>query len=162
MNLLRNVEEDPRAVLADQDIVHLGGGSTPILLSGLRALGLVDVLADLLQRGGVVSGDSAGAHVLFGGSITDSLGPGLRTFDDGLGFLDGSCAAHADEIRLGLLTDALTTGELAGPAWALGDGTLTTFSADGVVAAAPYGHGSVTRLDYRGGVVHRRDLGLTG
>ncbi len=154
LNLLRTVDKNPETHLAEQDIVYLGGGSTPVLLAGLQILGLDQMLSDVLARGGVIAGDSAGAHVMFGGSITDSLGDGLQVFGKGLGFLEGSCAAHADDIRRQMLAAALSASQLSGPAWAIGDGAVAAFSGSGLVAATATDDGSVTRL------YHDPDSGL--
>lgn len=128
--LVREVPHHPADVLALQDIVLLGGGSTPILVAGLRILGLDAVLRDVRDRGGVICGWSAGAHAMFRACITDSLGPEPRVFAEGLGIIDGSCAAHADRQRKSMLRSGLTSGRLASPAWAIEDGAAVTFSDD--------------------------------
>jgi hypothetical protein len=151
VELVRGVPRAPAEVLAAQDVVYVGGGSTPILVAALRVHGLDRVLAQLWRDGRVLCGDSAGAYVWFQGCITDSLGPDLRPFADGLGFLPGSCVAHADERREGLLIDALAAGRLPGPGWAIGDGTALVFRGTAhveTVTGRPGGRAS--RLDLNG------------
>lgn len=146
LELLRDVTEDPAEFLEAQDIVYLGGGSTPVLVAAMRVLGLDRVLQALLQRGGVLCGDSAGAHVWFEGCITDSLGPGLRIFRDGLGFVEGTCVAHYDEERAAMIKAALAAGELPGPVWGIEDGGAIAVRGGEVQAVSARGAGGVHHL----------------
>lgn len=145
LELLRDVPRDPREVLAAQDIVYLGGGSTPVLVAGLRILGLDEVVRHVWERGGVVCGHSAGAHAWFRGCITDSLGPDLRVFGDGLGIVDGTCVAHADQQRGAMLRSALGSGRLTSPAWAIEEDAAVAFS-DGGTHAVSWRPGATANL----------------
>lgn len=149
LNLLRHVSEDPAAVLAAQDIVYLGGGSTPVLVAAMRILGLDRALQAVLQRGGVLCGHSAGAHAWFEGCITDSLGPGLQVFRDGLGLADGTCVAHYDQERASMLETALAARELPSPALGIDDGAAVAVRGGVVEAVSARDHNGVHRLTVR-------------
>lgn len=161
LELLREVKREPAGVLASQDIVLVGGGSTPILVAGLRILGLDAVLRDVIERGGVVCGWSAGAHAAFRGCITDSLGPELRVFPDGLGIIDGSCIAHADAERDAMLRSAMTSGRLPSPAWAIEDGAAVAFSGDAVHAVSWHPGAAASFLRLRDSGVRATSLETT-
>jgi cyanophycinase len=60
------------------DLVYLSGGKPKYLYDTLRGTATWDALQDVLARGGVVAGCSAGAMV-FGASIPASRRPGPRT-----------------------------------------------------------------------------------
>ncbi len=83
---------DP-AMLLDQDIIYVGGGSTANLLAVWRVHGLPGVLASAAANGVVLAGISAGMNCWFEGSSTDSFGS-LDALHDGLGFLRGSACPH--------------------------------------------------------------------
>jgi peptidase E len=83
---------DP-AMLFDQDVVYIGGGSTANLLAVWRLHGLPEVLAQAAANGTIMTGVSAGMNCWYEGSSTDSFGP-LAPLDDGLGFLPGSACPH--------------------------------------------------------------------
>lgn len=146
LELLRGLSEDPAQTLAAQDIIYLGGGSTPVLLASLRILGLDDVLRVVWQQGGVLCGDSAGAHVWFQGCISDSFGTGLRVFADGLGLAAGTCVAHYDDDRSRILEAALLTEALPGPAWGIDDGAALVLVDGKAEAASSRNNGGVLRL----------------
>jgi dipeptidase E len=158
LELLRSVSEEPAQTLAAQDIIYLGGGSTPVLVASLRILGLDKVLRAVWERGGVLCGDSAGAHIWFNGCITDSLGPGLRVFADGLGIAAGACVAHFDHDRSKILEDALRTGELPGPAWGIEDGAALVLSNGAAEAVGSRDQGGVCRLTVRHDAVEAEPL----
>ncbi len=158
LELLRNVSQDPAAVLAAQDIVYLGGGSTPVLVAAMRVLGLDRPLHALWQRGGVLSGHSAGAHVWFEGCITDSLGPDLQVFPDGLGLASGTAVAHYDHDRATMLEAALENGELPTPAWGIEDGAAVVLTSSGAEAVSARDHGGVHRMTIRDGRVETEPL----
>lgn len=103
---------DPRMLL-DQDIIHVGGGSTANLLAVWRVHGLPDVLARAAASGVVLSGISAGMNCWFEGSSTDSFGS-LDALRDGLGFLPGSACPHyfGEEGRQQKYRDFVATGAL--------------------------------------------------
>lgn len=83
---------DP-SVLLDQDVVHVGGGSTANLLAVWRLHGLPDLLEQAAANGTVLAGVSAGMNCWFTGSSTDSFGP-LAPLADGLGLIDASACPH--------------------------------------------------------------------
>jgi peptidase E len=58
--------------------------------------GLDAILRQAWEAGVVLSGVSAGALCWFAGGTTDSFGPELRPFTDGLGLLPGSFCPHYD------------------------------------------------------------------
>lgn len=117
----------------------------------MRVLGLDRVLRAHWRRGGVLCGDSAGAHVWFEGCVTDSLGPGLRVFADGLGFAAGSCVAHFGPDRAAIVDAALRAGELPGPARGIEDGAALVVTASGAEALSARDKGGVHRLLVRNG-----------
>ena len=87
---------DPADLLLNQDIIFVSGGSVANLIAVWRVHGL-DVILDRAWRAGVVlMGVSAGALCWFSGGTTDSFGPVLRPFRDGLGLLSGSYCPHYD------------------------------------------------------------------
>ncbi len=158
LELLRDVSQDPAEVLAAQDIIYLGGGSTPVLVAAMRVLGLDRVLRAVWRRGGVVCGHSAGAHVWFEGCITDSLGPDLRVFPDGLGLASGTCVAHYDPDRAAILEAALRAGRLPGPGWGIEDGAAVVLTSGGAEAVSARDHGGVHRMTIRDGRVRTEPL----
>ena len=84
---------DP-AMLLDQDIVYVGGGSTANLLAVWRLHGLPEILREAARSGTILAGISAGMNCWFEGSSTDSYGRPLAPRTDGLGFLPGSACPH--------------------------------------------------------------------
>ena len=158
LELLREVSQEPAEVLAAQDIIYLGGGSTPVLVAAMRVLGLDQVLRAVWRRGGVLCGHSAGAHVWFDGCITDSLGPDLQVFPDGLGLASGTCVAHYDHNRAAILEAALQAGELPGPAWGIEDGAALVLTSSGAEALSPRDHGGVHRMIIQDGRVEAKAL----
>lgn len=83
---------DP-AMLLEQDVVYVGGGSTANLLAVWRLHGLPDVLAQAAAQGVILAGVSAGMNCWFEGSSTDSFGP-LAALSDGLGFIGATACPH--------------------------------------------------------------------
>lgn len=83
---------DP-AMLLEQDVVYVGGGSTANLLAVWRLHGLPDILRRAAAQGTILAGISAGMNCWFEASSTDSYGP-LAVLPDGLGFLRGSACPH--------------------------------------------------------------------
>ena len=95
VSLFERDGRDLRALVLEQDVIYVGGGSTLNLLTLWRAHGLDVVLAEAREAGVVLAGVSAGALCWFEGGVTDSFGP-LRALPDGLGFLAGSFCPHYD------------------------------------------------------------------
>jgi dipeptidase E len=87
---------DLRAFLLAQDAVYVGGGNTENMLAIWRVHGVDAILREAWEAGVVMAGLSAGALCWFEAGSTDSLGPDLTPFDDGLGFLQGSHCPHYD------------------------------------------------------------------
>lgn len=85
---------DPAELLLSQDLVFVGGGSVANLAALWRVHGLDSALGRAWERGVVLAGTSAGAICWFEGGTTDSFGPTLRAFRDGLGLLAGSFSPH--------------------------------------------------------------------
>jgi peptidase E len=88
----------PADVLKDQDLIYVGGGSTPNLLAVWRTHGIDDLLRRAWTAGTVLYGSSAGGLCWFESGVTDSLGfdGELHPFTNGLGFLTGSHCPHLD------------------------------------------------------------------
>ncbi|MFZ0342766.1 MAG: peptidase E [Gaiellaceae bacterium] len=117
--------EDPRAHLLRQDVIWVAGGSTANLLALWRTHGLDSVFRDCWEAGVVLTGVSAGSVCWHLGGTTDSFGPELRPFTDGLGFLPYSNSPHHDAeeqrrpvferlIAEGVLSDGYATDNGAG------------------------------------------------
>lgn len=79
----------------EQDIFHVGGGSTANLLAVWRAHGLDRLLRQAWKQGAVLSGVSAGMLCWFEGGLTDSFGT-LGGLEDGLGLIKGTACPHYD------------------------------------------------------------------
>lgn len=87
---------DPAALLLEQDVVWVGGGSVANLLALWRLHGLDEALREAWQAGVVLSGVSAGSLCWHVGGTTDSFGPDLRPVANGLAFLPYSAGVHYD------------------------------------------------------------------
>jgi peptidase E len=85
---------DPADLLLSQDVIFVGGGSVANMVAVWRVHGLENVLRQAWAAGIVLAGVSAGAICWFFGGTTDSFGPQLRPFTDGLSFLPGSYCPH--------------------------------------------------------------------
>ncbi|MFE9653662.1 Type 1 glutamine amidotransferase-like domain-containing protein [Micromonospora sp. NPDC006431] len=88
--------EDIRAHLLAQDLIWVGGGSVANLCAVWRVHGLQDILHECWQAGVVLGGVSAGSICWHLGGATDSYGPTLRPFTDGLGWLPYGNGVHYD------------------------------------------------------------------
>ncbi|WP_326821246.1 peptidase E [Streptosporangium sp. NBC_01756] len=106
--------EDPREWILSQDVIYVSGGSVANLAALWRLHGLDEAFEEAWQAGVVLSGQSAGALCWHVGGNTDSFGPTLRTWADGLGLLPHSCGVHynSDPQRRALLHEAVASGEL--------------------------------------------------
>jgi peptidase E len=87
---------DMRSHLLAQDIIWVGGGSVANLCAVWRAHDLPEILHEAWQAGVVLAGVSAGSICWFTGGSTDSYGPELRGFTDGLSLLPYSNGVHYD------------------------------------------------------------------
>lgn len=83
-------------LVAEADIVYVGGGNTVNLLAIWRIHGVDRLLLDASRRGAVLSGVSAGSLCWFEAGVTDSFGPSLGPFEGGLGMIPGSNCPHYD------------------------------------------------------------------
>jgi peptidase E len=136
---------DPEDLLLSQHVIFVGGGSVANMLAVWRVHGLDVILRKAWQEGIVLAGSSAGGICWFEGGTTDSFGPELRAFTDGLGLLTGSYCPHynseADRRPLyhRLIADGTLPGGIAcddGAAAHFADDTLTGLIADRPTAGA--------------------------
>ncbi len=146
---------DPEDLLLSQDVIFVGGGSVANMVAVWRVHGLDRILRRAWQQGIVLAGVSAGAICWFEGGTTDSFGPQLRPFTDGLGFLPGSYCPHysAEPLRRpayqALVADGTLTAGIA-----CDDGTAAHFTDDSlaaIVADGPGAAGYRVRPDGDGG-----------
>jgi len=149
---------DPEDFLLSQDLIFVGGGSVANMLAVWRVHQLDRILRAAWQAGVVLAGVSAGAICWFEGGTTDSFGPDLRTFTDGLGLLAGSYCPHYDSEpgRRPLFTSLIAAGVL--PAGiACDDGAGAHFAddeLDAVVTGVPGAAGYLVGPDGAGGFTH--------
>jgi peptidase E len=145
---------DPADLLLSQDVIFVGGGSVANMLAVWRVHGLDVIMRTAWEAGIVMSGVSAGAICWFFGGTTDSFGPVLRPFTDGLGLLDGSYCPHYDSElgRRPLFQSLIADGTL--PAGiACDDGTAAHFADNSlheVVADRGEAHGYLVERDEAG------------
>jgi peptidase E len=92
--------DDIGALLAEQDVIFVGGGNTANMLAIWRLHGVDKALKAAWEAGVVLAGPSAGGICWFEGGLTDSFGPGLAPLKDGLKFLPGSFCPHYDSESL--------------------------------------------------------------
>ncbi len=106
--------DDPREYLLEQDVVYVSGGSVANLMALWRLHGLDEALAEAWRSGVVLTGQSAGALCWHVGGNTDSFGPRLRPWAEGMGLLPYSCGVHydSDPQRRPLLHESIASGEL--------------------------------------------------
>ncbi len=126
---LFRLRETPRPlgeILAEQDVLYVGGGSMRNMLAIWRAHGLDTMLIEAWERGIVLAGLSAGAMCWFDWGLTRSSGPPEPL--EGLGLLPGSLTVHADgePERLPVWLSHVREGTLPG-GWALDDGVGLLF-----------------------------------
>ncbi len=109
---LEHEPADLRALILEQDIVYVGGGSMRNLLAIWREHGLDHILREAWERGVVLAGLSAGAMCWFDHGITCSTGRPAPV--RGLGFLPGSLSVHydGDPARRPVFLDAIARGAM--------------------------------------------------
>lgn len=101
--------------LLDQDVIYVGGGNVANMMAVWRVHGVDRILATAWKRGIVLAGVSAGALCWFVGGTTDSFGPALAPFRDGLALLPGTVCPHYDgEARRRPVYHALVRAGLPG------------------------------------------------
>jgi dipeptidase E len=124
---------DLAAVLADLDVVFVGGGNTRSMLAVWREWGLDRHLAEAGRNGTVLAGVSAGAICWFEEGITDSSSSGLESLPC-LGFARGSCCPHYDgEAERRPAYQALVASGNVKPGWAIDDGAAVHIEGGGDV-----------------------------
>jgi peptidase E len=115
--------DDVRRHLLGQDAIYVGGGSVAGLMALWRLHGLDEVMREAWEFGVVLFGVSAGSLCWHVGGTTDSYGPELRPWTDGLGLIPGSNCPHYDseERRRPLYQQLVGQGVLP-PGYAADDG----------------------------------------
>jgi peptidase E len=88
--------DDVTALLLDQDVVWVFGGSVAGLLALWRLHGVDEAMRTAWQSGVVLTGVSAGSICWHVGGTTDSFGPDLRAVSDGLALVPFSNGVHYD------------------------------------------------------------------
>jgi peptidase E len=146
--------ESPADLLLSQDVIFVGGGSVANQVAVWRVHGLDVILRRAWEAGVVLSGVSAGAICWFEGGTTDSFGPALRPFTDGLVLLPGSFCPHYDSEarRRPLYRELVSTGALP-PGIACDDGAAAHFLDDDLAEIV------VDRPDARGYRLEAEDTG---
>lgn len=86
--------EDLTALILDQDVVWVGGGSVANLLAVWRVHGLDVAFRAAWEAGVVLAGTSAGSICWHRGGTTDSFGPQLRAVTDGLALVPWGNGVH--------------------------------------------------------------------
>jgi peptidase E len=120
---------DPADLLLSQDVIFVGGGSVANMLAVWRVHGIDQVMREAWQAGIVLSGVSAGAICWFAGGTTDSFGPELRAYTDGLGLLPRSYCPHYDsEPQRRPLYQSLVSQAVLPPGIACDDGAAAHFA----------------------------------
>lgn len=88
--------EDVRALLLEQDVIWVWGGSVAGLLAMWRLHGVDEPMRQAWQAGVVLTGVSAGSICWHQGGTTDSFGTDLRPVTNGLGLVPFSNGVHYD------------------------------------------------------------------
>jgi peptidase E len=115
--------DDLRGHLLGQDAVYVGGGSVAGLMVLWRLHGLDAILREVWEAGIVLFGVSADSLCWHSGGTTDSFGPELRPWADGLGLVPGSNCPHYDsEARRRPLYQRLVKEGALAPGYAADDG----------------------------------------
>ncbi len=151
-------------LLAAQDVIYVGGGSTVNMVAVWRLHGIDVLLRDAWERGTVLAGLSAGSICWFESGVTDSLHPdAMLPLTDGLGFLAGSHCPHydADPRRPAAYRRLVASGELPS-GYAVDDGAALHFSGTTlaqVVASRPTAR--ACSVERRGGEAVEEPLPVT-
>jgi peptidase E len=140
-----------------QDIIFVGGGSVANMLAVWRVHGIDEIMRKAWAAGIVLAGSSAGGICWFTGGTTDSFGPRLRPFTDGLGMLAGSFCPHyhSEAERRPLYQRLVAEGALPG-GLACDDGVGAHFVDDDLeemVSDRPGGAGYQVEPDSGGGAI---------
>ena len=86
---------DLKSIIAESDIIYVGGGNTKSMLAVFREWNLDTLIINAYKEGKVLAGVSAGAICWFEKGITDSWAGGLKVLDC-MGVLKGTCCPHYD------------------------------------------------------------------
>lgn len=91
-----NNHDDLKILLSNQDIIYVGGGSTPYLVQTWKNANFDELLKSIFEtRSIILSGVSAGLECWFQTGLTDNgqeNGPLINT--EGLGWIEGYCTPH--------------------------------------------------------------------
>lgn len=138
--------EDVEGYLREADVIWVNGGSVVNLLAIWRAHGLDAILRRLWQDGVVLAGISAGSLCWHRGGVTDSFGPQLDPFLDGLGLLPFDNGVHCDveERRLPLVRELVGAGVL-GETLCSDDGVGLLYRGEQFIEAVTERDGAVAR-----------------
>jgi dipeptidase E len=98
LSLFQREAGDMRALLLEQDLLYVGGGSTANLLALWRLHGVDQIVREAYAQGIVLVGASAGACALFEAGVSASFGK-LAALNDGVGLIRGGFAPHYGERR---------------------------------------------------------------
>ncbi|MER7205859.1 peptidase E [Streptosporangium sp. NPDC000239] len=148
--------DDPREWMLSQDVIYVSGGSVANLAALWRLHGLDEAFEEAWRAGVVLAGQSAGALCWHVGGNTDSFGPELRVWADGLGLLPYSCGVHynSEPQRRALLHESVASGELPG-GYAADEGVALHYVGTEFIQAVsvdPKGYAYRIEHDGQGGV----------
>jgi dipeptidase E len=132
---LFGMPEDPAGRVAAADVVYVHGGNTANMLALWRLHGVDEALTAAWGRGAVLGGWSAGGCCWFDAFVTDSFGPDLRGYGNGLGLVSGSFCPHFDGQAERRPTFERLVADGFPPGYAADDGAAAVFGADGFVEA---------------------------
>ncbi|PZG54316.1 peptidase E [Spongiactinospora gelatinilytica] len=152
--------EDPRAWILEQDVIYVTGGSVANLAALWRTHGLGEAFAEAWRAGVVLSGQSAGALCWHVGGNTDSFGPELRPWAEGLALLPYSCGVHynSEPQRRPVLHESIAGGALP-EGYAADEGVALHYVGTEFVQAVtvdPAGYAYHVQPDGTGGVKELR------
>ncbi len=124
---------DMQARVEAADIICVGGGNTRNMIALWHAAGLDELLRRAWERGTVLCGQSAGAICWFQNAQTKSSGEFGRV--ECLGFLEGGCAAHYDNVpeRRPHLHEMIMAGMIS-PGYGISNDTALHFKGTGLHA----------------------------
>jgi len=128
--LFRRPEIPATELLAAQDVIYVGGGSTVNMLAVWRIHGIDVLLRRAWERGTVLAGLSAGSICWFESGVTDSYGnEELVPLTDALAFVPGSNCPHYDRepLRRVAYRQLVASGDLAS-GYAADDGAALHFA----------------------------------
>jgi peptidase E len=138
--------EDVRGHLLAQDVIWVTGGSVANLVAVWRTHELDRILHECWQAGVVLGGVSAGSVCWHVGGTTDSFGPNLRPFLDGLGWLPYANGVHHDtELLRRLVEEAVLP-----TAYATDDGVGLVYQGTQMVEAVSQADGKSAYVVSRG------------